>query len=89
MTHIVFWTDVVISLACIFTALFRPQYALILAFAIFVNVWSIIQSERHGFVKAKEMRRAFEPPRHFNGFHIFIVVTLIIAEVLLGTLLLF
>ena len=37
-----------------------------------------------GFVKSRQIRRAYEPPRHFNGFQVLIVLLLVMAEFALG-----
>lgn len=88
MTHIVFWCAVVLSMGSILMVLIFQKYFFLIAISLLFNLWSILQSERNGFVKAKEMRRAFEPPRHFSGFQILILVILIVAEVGVGLLVL-
>ncbi len=88
MTHIIFWCVVLCSTLSILVVLVFQQYTFLLGLSLVMNVWSIIQSERNGFVKAKEMRRAFEPPRHFSGFQILVVVLLILVEVGVGVIVL-
>ncbi|WP_456426831.1 hypothetical protein [Rhodocaloribacter sp.] len=88
MTHIIFWCVVLCSTLSILVVLSFQQYTFLLGLSLVMNVWSIIQSERNGFVKAKEMRRAFEPPRHFSGFQILVVVLLILVEVGIGVIVL-
>ncbi len=88
MTYFVFWGVVLMSFAFIVLVILFPDLALLLILPLLLNIWSIIQSERGGFVRAKEMRRAVEPPRHFNGFHVLTIIALIIGEILLGTFLL-
>jgi len=88
MTHIIFWCVVICSMVSILVVLTFQQYIYLIGLSLIMNVWSIIQSERNGFVKAKEMRRAFEPPRHFSGFQILIVVLLILAEIGVGVVVL-
>ena len=84
MTHIIFWCVVLCSTLSILVVLSSQKYTFLLGLSLVMNVWSIIQSERNGFVKAKEMRRAFEPPRHFSGFQILVVILLILAEIGVG-----
>ena len=49
------------------------------------TVWLLRRSETHGFVRSGQMRRAFEPERHFNGiqtmvlFGMLMVMTLVAA----------
>lgn len=88
MTHIVFWGVVLFSMVSILVVLIFQQYVYLLAVSLVFNLLSILQSERNGFVKAKEMRRAFEPPRHFTGFQILILVLLIVSEIGVGLLVL-
>ncbi len=52
------------------------------------TMWLLRRSETHGFVRSGQMRRAFEPERHFNGiqtmvlFGMLMVMTLVVAYVI-------
>ena len=52
-----------------------------IVFSVLFSVWSIWQSEQRGFVQSRQMRRAFEPARHFNGAQVLSLVVLMMAQI--------
>ncbi len=64
-----------IALPVVFGA---PLLVLTLASFLF-TIWALRRSDGRGFVKSTQIRRAFEPARHFNGAQVFaLFVTLIL-----------
>ncbi len=55
-------------------------WALVLTLASFCfTIWALRRSDGRGFVKSSQIRRAFEPARHFNGAQVFaLFVTLVV-----------
>lgn len=49
--------------------------------SVLFKLWAIYQSDRSGFVRAREFPRSKEPPRHFNPFQTIILFGLLLAEV--------
>lgn len=93
-TQVIFWGCCLSSLFAILLSVsgFLGWWAatpyVVLAASMAFKVWAIRRSEREGFVKSREMRRAFEPARHFNGAQVFTLVVLIILEIGVATFLL-
>lgn len=44
------------------------------------SIWAIWTSEHGGFVRTRQMRRAFEPQRHFNGVQVLLLLLLIMIQ---------
>ena len=86
LTAIVFGLTLSFSMVTIVLLLLNkaPLYLVLLLVSIAFNSWSLYRSERSGFVRLKEMRRAFEPPRHFNTMQIFTVILCMMAQFGLG-----
>ena len=84
-TPFVFWTATCFSLASIVLVWGASESLFfLLPLSILYNLWSVIQSERKGFIKTRQIRRAYEPARHFNGFQVLVVLLLVMAEFALG-----
>ena len=84
-TQVVFWTAVLLSLlsvALVFAA--DEAFLVLLGVSALFNIWSLFKSERDGFVKSNQIRRAHEPARHFNPAQVAVVVVLVMAQVGLG-----
>lgn len=82
MTSVVFATCSLASLLSIVLVLLLGNLLLVLlALSVGYNVWALVVSERHGFVKTNQIRRAFEPERHFNAAQVFVIVVLIMVQV--------
>ncbi|GIV61597.1 hypothetical protein GQ464_001600 [Rhodocaloribacter litoris] len=88
LTYVIFWSVVSISLLTAVTVLVLREHLFLLFLSVGMNLWSLVQSERGGFVQAREMRRAFEPPRHFNGIQTLTVIFLILVQLVIAALLL-
>jgi len=86
LTAIIFGLALCFSLVTITLLIFNntPLFHMLLVVSIVFNGWCLYRSERSGFVHLREMRRAFEPPRHFNTLQIFTVVFLMMAQFGLG-----
>lgn len=83
LTTIVFWTALFLSLvSCALAYLFADTAAwlIFLGVSLAYNMWAILTSDRTGFIREKEMRRAYEPPRHFNPLQIFITIAMVMAQ---------
>lgn len=88
MTVIVFTLAVGLSLICLGLLYFvDASYWPLLVLPITVNLWAIYQSERAGFVKAREYRRYKEPARHFSAAQVIILYFLVMAEAALAIVL--
>ena len=88
MTVIVFTVAIGLSLATLgLLYLVSTAYWPLLVVSITLNLWAIHQSERAGFVKAREYRRWKEPPRHFSAAQVIILYFLIMVEVAIAILL--
>ena len=84
-TPFVFWTATFFSLASMALVLgIGESLFFLLPLSILYDLWSVVQSERKGFVKTRQIRRAYEPARHFNGFQVLIVLLLAMVEFALG-----
>lgn len=82
MTSVVFAICSLVSLLSIaLVLLLSDLLLLLLALSLVSNVWALVVSERHGFVKTNQIRRAFEPERHFNAGQVLIIVVLIMTQI--------
>ncbi len=63
---------------------FGPWMLIFLLASIGFNIWALIVSERQGFVRSNQIRRAYEPQRHFNAAQVFTVVLCIMAQLGIG-----
>lgn len=82
LTTIVFWSALALSvissgLAFVFA---EPLWLILLGGSLLYNLWAVFTSDRTGFIKEKEMRRAYEPPRHFNPLQIFITLGMVMVQ---------
>lgn len=85
MTSVVFGVCTVATLVSIGLVLALDSWVfVVLTAAIGFNVWALIVSERHGFVRSTQLRRAFEPERHFNAAQVLAVVAYLMAQVVAG-----
>ena len=48
------------------------------------SLWAVWKTEHGGFVRTHQMRRAFEPERHFNGVQVILVLLLVMAQIGVG-----
>ncbi len=80
----VFYFATAFSLALITTALpvlFDQPGLLVLTLASFMfTIWVLRRSDGKGFVKSSQIRRAFEPARHFNGTQTFVLFVLLVVQ---------
>ena len=81
MTYIVFGGVLVFSVLSVWLSLYLSLIGLtIVGLSILCNVAALVRSERQGFVRAQEMRRAYEPARHFNALQTLLIFTIILAQ---------
>ena len=83
VTLLVFSAALVFSMSSLLL-LFTTDEAIALTatvFSVLFSLWSIWHSEERGFVQSRQMRRAFEPARHFNGAQVLSLVVLIMAQI--------
>lgn len=86
MTSVVFALAIVLSGASlVLDPIFDPPFPFFTSVSLFFNVWSLYRSDRDGFVKAREMRRAYEPRRQFSGLQTFVLLLLVMSQVGTGT----
>lgn len=73
---------IALGLALLTTALpfvFGPALLVLTLGSFLFTIWALRRSDGRGFVKSTQIRRAFEPARHFNGAQMFVLfVTLIV-----------
>lgn len=81
MTVIVFTVAVALSLGCLGLLFFVDfAYWPLLVVSITFNLWAIYQSERSGFVKAREYRRHGEPARHLSAAQVIVLYFFVMTE---------
>lgn len=84
-TNIVFVLNTVFTAITILLVLILGRWMLIgLLASIAFNVWALTVSERQGFVRSNQIRRAYEPQRHFNSAQVIAVVLYIMLQIALG-----
>lgn len=84
-TSFVFWTATLFSLLSVALVLaLDDSLAFLLLLSILYNLWSVVKSERSGFIKTRQIRRAYEPARHFNVAQVMTVLLLAMAQFGLG-----
>jgi hypothetical protein len=80
-TQFVFAGCVVFSLFALALLFLTGTPGVILVVAsIIASVAAIIISERSGFARTSQLRRAFEPSRHFNSAQVGVLVLLAMAQ---------
>lgn len=88
-TQVFFWSAVALSLVSIALVIVLPLgFLLLLLASVVFNIGCLVKSEQTGFVKTSQMRRAYEPARHFNTAQVFVLFGLIIVQVVFGAYLL-
>ena len=89
LTQVVFWSALLLSIVSVALAYLKGElFLVLLALSLGFNVWSVLKSEREGFVRSTELRRTYEPARHFNAAQMVIVVSLIMAQIVVAVLIL-
>lgn len=80
-TQIVFWTAVALSVVSVaLVAALGPALLVAVGASVLFNLWSVFRSERGGFVREREYRRAYEPARRFNALQVFVVFGLVMVQ---------
>lgn len=82
LTSIVFWSALFLSIISSGVAYVLQDsiWLLLLGASLLYNLWAVFTSDRTGFIREKEMRRAYEPPRHFNPLQIFITLGMVMVQ---------
>lgn len=83
VTVFVFLVALVIALASLASFYVVPENMAfgIVGFSILFSLGTILVSERGGFVRTRQMRRAYEPARHYNGFQVLALIILIMLQI--------
>ena len=85
LTQVVFGSAVFFSLLSSgLTFMLNDFFLILVVLSILFNIWSLLKSERDGFVKSSQFRRAYEPARHFNIAQVLIVMALLMLQFGLG-----
>lgn len=88
-THLIFASALVFSLLGLgLPVVVSPWLLPVTLGSIGFNIGTVVISDRHGFVRSKEMRRAHEPARHFSSTQVFVLIALAMVQLLLGLYLL-
>lgn len=85
LTQVVFWAAFLLTLASTsLTMAYRDDVLLLLLLSAVANLVALYRNERGGFVRSKELRRAYEPPRHFNTVQLAALFLGVLAQFTLG-----
>ncbi len=77
---IVFFGVVALSILAAGAAfVWGPPYLALNALAALLIIWVLRINDRAGFIRSKEMRRAFQPRRHFNTAEVVLLIGLLMA----------
>lgn len=63
------------------TLIFGKVWIPLVLASVLLGIGVVYKSEKEGFVKSKEIRRSYEPPRHFNSAQTLTVVLLIMVQI--------
>ena len=81
LTFVHFALALALAVASVGVALvLRPWGVLAIAASAAYSVWALRRSEHRGFVRTGQMRRAFEPERHFNGAQVTLLFLALMAQ---------
>ena len=58
------------------------QWVWLTAFAVALQIWMLLINDRKGFIRSREMRRAYEARRHFSILETIVLFLLIMADLL-------
>ena len=85
MTLLVFLAAAILSVVSIGLVFLQGNWFLILLLvSVAANLAAVRVSEKGGFVRTNQMRRAHEPPRHFNAAQTLSLMGLVVVQVILG-----
>jgi hypothetical protein len=85
LTMVIFVACLVLSLASLGILVAAGVPGLIaVVISVALNVGAIIISERRGFVRTTQLRRAFEPARNFNSAQVGLIVLVVMAQITAG-----
>lgn len=85
VTQVIFWCTLVLTLVSIgLTAALQDSVFLLLVLSAVLNLAVLYRNERGGFVRSKELRRAYEPARHLNVAQLVVLFLGVLAQFTLG-----
>lgn len=80
---VVFWLIAPIGAAGVATPVVMDvQWVWLTAAAIVLQIWILLINDRKGFIRSREMRRAYEARRHFSILETIVLFLLIMADML-------
>lgn len=80
---VVFWLIAPIGAAGVATPVVMDvQWVWLTAAAIVLQIWMLLINDRKGFIRSREMRRAYEARRHFSILETIVLFLLIMADML-------
>lgn len=80
---VVFWIVAPFGVAGIgLPVVWSVQWVWLTAFAIVLQIWMLLINDRKGFIRSREMRRAYEARRHFSILETIVLFLLIMADML-------
>ncbi|MDA1027812.1 MAG: hypothetical protein O3B41_01985 [Bacteroidetes bacterium] len=80
---VVFWLIAPIGAAGVaMPVVMDVQWVWLTAAAIVLQIWMLLINDRKGFIRSREMRRAYEARRHFSILETIVLFLLIMADML-------
>jgi len=80
---VVFWLVAPFGVAGIgLPVVLDVQWVWLTGAAIILQIWMLLINDRKGFIRSREMRRAYEARRHFSILETIILFLLIMADML-------
>lgn len=80
---VVFWLIAPLGVAGVATpVVIDVQWVWLTAAAIVLQIWILLINDRKGFIRSREMRRAYEARRHFSILETIVLFLLIMADML-------
>lgn len=85
VTRFVFWGSLALTLASVgLTLAFGDAVLPVLVLSVAANLVALYRNERGGFVRSRELRRAYEPARHFNAAEVVTLFLAVLAQFTIG-----
>jgi len=80
---VVFWLVAPIGAAGVATpVILEVEWVALTGFAILLQIGMLLINDRKGFIRSREMRRAYEARRHFSILETIVLFLLIMADML-------
>lgn len=85
VTQVVFWGSLALSLVSLgLTVLLGDDVIVLLTVSTAANLAVLYRNEQGGFVRSRELRRAYEPARHLNAAQLITIFFAVVAQCMLG-----